>query len=66
MRFVTGNEIEYLNSISGSEENPDVVREMSERLDALRRFDQDISEADWRPSASRLDWIPPRRRSQRP
>ena len=51
----TWNEIEYLGSIEGkSNEDAALMREMSRRLDALRCFDQNFSDADWRPRSS--DW----------
>lgn len=42
--------MDYLGSIeaSGGEELS-LIREMSRRLEALRRYDQCFSEADWRP-----------------
>ena len=41
MRSAASNEIEYLGDVEGAAaENPRLIREMSRRLDALRRFDQ--------------------------
>ncbi len=52
MRSASLNEIEYLGDIEGTTaRNPRLIREMSRRLDALRRFDQSFSEADCRPHA---------------
>jgi hypothetical protein len=51
--FATRDEIEYLNSrAQESDQNPMLVREMCRRLDALRRYDQHFSTADWRPDRS--------------
>ena len=52
MRFATGNEIEYLGAIEGTNgADSNLVHEMRQRLDALRRFDQSFYEADCRPYA---------------
>jgi hypothetical protein len=52
VRFAALNEIEYLNSLDApGRQDIDLVREMSRRLDALRRYDQNYSEADWCPHA---------------
>lgn len=57
MRSAAANEIEYLGKIEGaSAENPRLIREMSRRLDALRRFDQSFCEADCRPHAGISNW----------
>jgi hypothetical protein len=57
MRFATSNEIQYLGDIEGATtENPLLIREMSRRLDALRRFDQSFSEADCRPHGRSSNW----------
>jgi hypothetical protein len=54
----TSNEIEYLGDIEGiAAENPLLIREMARRLDALRRFDQSFSDADFRPHTS-VTWHP--------
>jgi hypothetical protein len=59
MRSTTANEIEYLGNIKGATtENPRLIREMSRRLDALRRFDQSFCEADCRPHAGSSNWPP--------
>ena len=59
MRSATSNEIEYLGDIEGATaENPRLIREMSQRLDALRRFDQSFSEADCRPHTGSSSWQP--------
>ena len=59
MRFTTLNEIDYLGDIEGAtSENPKLIREMSQRLDALRRFDQSFYEADCRPHAGSSNWPP--------
>lgn len=42
MLSVTRKEIEYLNCLQGkSPESPNLVSEMTRRLEALRRYDQD-------------------------
>ncbi len=47
------NEIEYLSSIDGrSKADPAIVTDMWHRLDALRCFDQNINQADWRPHSN--------------
>jgi hypothetical protein len=57
MRSAASNEIDYLGRIEGaSAENPRLIREMSRRLDALRRFDQSFSEADCRPHRTSSSW----------
>jgi hypothetical protein len=59
MRSATSNEIEYLGDVEGATaENPRLIREMSQRLDALRRFDQSFSEADCRPHRGLSSWPP--------
>lgn len=59
MRSATSNEIEYLGDIEGATaENPRLIREMSERLDALRRFDQSFCDADCRPQRGVTNWQP--------
>ena len=59
MRSAASNEIEYLGDIEGATaENPRLIREMSQRLDALRRFDQSFCEADCRPHARSSNWQP--------
>jgi hypothetical protein len=59
MRFATSNEIEYLGDIEGATtENPRLIREMAQRLDALRRFDQSFCDADCRPHAGTSNWQP--------
>lgn len=59
MRSGAKNEIEYLGHIEGAiAENPRLIREMSLRLDALRRFDQSFCEADFRPHAGSSSWQP--------
>jgi hypothetical protein len=57
MRFATGNEIEYLGAIEGiNAADSNLIREMRQRLDALRRFDQNISADDWSPHRSSCGW----------
>jgi hypothetical protein len=59
MRSAATNEIEYLGRIEGtSTANPRLIREMSRRLDALRRFDQSFCDADWRPHGGSSSWQP--------
>jgi hypothetical protein len=57
MRLTILNEIDYLGDIEGAtSNNPGLIREMSRRLDALRRFDQSFHEADCRPHAGSSNW----------
>ena len=54
MRFVTRKEIEYLGSVDGHvTESAELIDEMCQRLDALRRYDQNFSDSDWHPHALR-------------
>jgi hypothetical protein len=54
MRFATSREIEYLNSFDGdTSRDAGLIDEMSQRLDALRRFDQYFCDADWSPAYGR-------------
>jgi hypothetical protein len=53
------NEIEYLGDIEGTtNKNSRLIREMSRRLDALRRFDQSFCDADCRLHAGSSSWQP--------
>jgi hypothetical protein len=55
MRAAAWSEIEYLGAIEGvTAKDPRVISEMCRRLEALRRFDQNFSDADWKPG--RLTW----------
>jgi hypothetical protein len=57
MRSAAWNEIEYLGTVEGaSAADPKLIREMWERLDALRRFDQNFSAADWQPHQNSPAW----------
>jgi hypothetical protein len=57
MRFATRNEIEYLGSVDGHvTESAELIDDMCQRLDALRRYDQNFSASDWRPHALDGDW----------
>lgn len=59
VRVATSNEIEYLGDVEGATaKNPRLIREMSRRLDALRRFDQRFCEADCRPHSGSSSWRP--------
>jgi hypothetical protein len=59
MRFTTRNEIEYLSSIEANgRKDRSLVRELSRRLDALRRYDQYFCEADWQPRRAPGDQTP--------
>jgi hypothetical protein len=59
MRSSLSNEIEYLGDLEGATaDNPRLIREMSQRLDALRRFDQSFCDADCRPHAGVANWQP--------
>ena len=51
MSIATRHEIEYLRSRDRDATDPRLLVEMEERLDALRRFDQVITESDWHPHA---------------
>lgn len=51
MRFATSDEMEYLGKVQGATADPCLIHEMAQRLEALRRFDQSFSEADYRPPA---------------
>jgi hypothetical protein len=54
MRFATRQEIEYLGSHEADSANDStLIDEMTRQLDALRRFDQYYSKADWRPARYR-------------
>lgn len=55
MRSVMQNEIEYLGANDGEVANPALVDEMCRRLNALRRFEQNINESDWRPQAHKTN-----------
>jgi hypothetical protein len=54
MQFAAKREIEYL---SGNDRvtaaDTAFIHEMARRLDALRRYDQHFSDADWRPRRPR-------------
>jgi hypothetical protein len=59
MRSAMSNEIEYLGDIEGATaKNPRLIHEMAQRLDDLRRFDQNFCEADCRPHSSLPRWQP--------
>jgi hypothetical protein len=49
MPFATRNEIQYLAAMDGKGNGDALIREMSRRLEALRRYDQCFSAADWHP-----------------
>ena len=62
MTIANRNEIEYLGSLAGTNgDDAKLIHELSRRLDALRRYDQHVSAADWRPRTYRL---PPSRRGK--
>jgi hypothetical protein len=59
MRFANQNEIELLGSNDGRvAADSQLIDEMCRRLNALRRYDQNISESDWRPHARDVNWRP--------
>jgi hypothetical protein len=59
MRFATRNEIEYLSSIDGdAKTDAGTIDEMTRRLDALRRFDQNFFKADWQPEHNHSGCLP--------
>ena len=59
MRSVRSNEIEYLGDIEGATpKNRKLIREMSRRLNALRRFDQYFCDGDFRPHTGAPGWRP--------
>jgi hypothetical protein len=50
MRDGIHNELDYLGSIDrDAKSNSAFAEELVRRLDALRRYDQDFDESDWRP-----------------
>jgi hypothetical protein len=59
MQFSSCSEIEYLGAIDrmGAADQK-LVQEMSHRLIALRRFDQNFCDADWHPRHGRPRWSP--------
>ena len=59
MRSVIRNEIEYLGLNDGLvAADPKLIDEMCRRLDALRRYDQNFCDCDWRPLAAEAGWRP--------
>ena len=54
MRGAANNEMEYLGAIRGrNAEDANLARELGQRLEALRRFDQHFCDADWQPKTER-------------
>ncbi|MFO0788262.1 MAG: hypothetical protein U0805_02325 [Pirellulales bacterium] len=50
MTLATRNEIEYLNALDRDRRlDRDLFEALGDRLEALRRFDQWVSESDWHP-----------------
>ena len=49
MASAARNEIDYLGTIHGEKNDRAMVREMSRRLEALRRLDQNFSASDCKP-----------------
>ena len=49
MEFTARSEMEYLGSVGRTSDDLSLIRDLSLRLDALRRYDQHFSDADWRP-----------------
>jgi hypothetical protein len=59
MRNANQHEIEYLGLLGGKASgDPEMIDELRQRLDALRRYDQNFSESDWRPRAATASWPP--------
>jgi hypothetical protein len=59
MRPAFRNEIDYLGSLdSEANQDPKLIEEMRDRLDALRRYDQDFNDSDWRPHVAHAGWRP--------
>jgi hypothetical protein len=54
MRSAATREMEYLGAIRGrNTEDANLARELGRRLEALRRYDQHFSDADWQPRSVR-------------
>lgn len=45
---------EYLDEVGCAEHDRDILRELSQRLEAVKRYDQYIAHADWRESLSKF------------
>ena len=58
MYVARNNEIEYLGRLEKESLDTQLVDELSQRLEALRRFDQNFSENDWRPHPREARWRP--------
>jgi hypothetical protein len=57
MRYSHQHEIEYLGSIAGEAAGDrQLIEEMQQRLDALRRYDQNFSDSDWHPREANFGW----------
>lgn len=57
MRHAIQHEIEYLGVLSSKTHgDQEMIDELRQRLDALRCYDQNVSEADWHPRAA--GWPP--------
>jgi hypothetical protein len=50
--------MEYLDSLDPESRDPKFIEEMQMRLDALRRYDQNFSDKDWRPRVTDAGWRP--------
>jgi hypothetical protein len=51
MRWAAIHEMEYLHASRGRTEDPQLARELGRQLEALRRYDQYLCNADWRPAS---------------
>jgi hypothetical protein len=59
MRYANQHEIEYLGLLSGKASGDvEMMDELRRRLDALRCYDQNFSESDWRPRMVGTSWPP--------
>jgi hypothetical protein len=54
MSSAATREMEYLGAIRGrNNDDATLARELGQRLEALRRFDQHFCDADWQPRTER-------------
>ena len=58
MYVARNSEIEYLGRLERESLDTQLVDELSQRLEALRRFDQNFSENDWPPHLREAGWRP--------
>ena len=55
---------EYLGDVGCAEHDQDILRELSQRLEAVKRYDQYIAHADWRESLASF-WTELKHQEQR-